>query len=78
MSEQLSLFGEENTLFNEGIERLEELEADEMLGSNPLNWFAVISQLNGFFEKRFFKGLEELKEWLQHYMKPVKAYGKNP
>jgi tetratricopeptide (TPR) repeat protein len=61
---------------NELKERLEELEADEMLGSNPLKWFAVIAQLNGFFEKRFFKGLGELKEWLQHYMKLVKAYGK--
>jgi len=61
---------------NELKERLEELEENENLESDPLKWFAVVAQLNGFFEKRVFRGLEELKEWLQHYVDLVKTYGK--
>jgi tetratricopeptide (TPR) repeat protein len=61
---------------NELKERLEELEGDYKLGNYPLMWFAVVAQLNGFFEMRFFNGLEELKEWIQHYVKLVKRYSK--
>ena len=60
---------------NELKEKLEELEADESLDSDPRKWFVVVAQLDGFFEKRFLGGLEELKEWLQQYVDLVKTHG---
>jgi tetratricopeptide (TPR) repeat protein len=61
---------------NELKKRLEELEAGESLDNNPQKWFAVVAQLDGFFEKRFFRGLEELKEWIKQYVALEKTYGK--
>jgi len=61
---------------NELRERIEELEVDESLDPINYKWFAVVAQLDGFFEKRIFKGLEELKEWIQLYLDLEKTYKK--
>lgn len=61
---------------NDLKKRLQEMAADESLDKDIHKWFAVVAQLDGFFEKRISRGLEELKEWLQHYLDLEKTYRK--
>jgi tetratricopeptide (TPR) repeat protein len=58
-------------------ERLEALEREESVENDPLGWFPVIAHLDGFFERRIFRELEELREWLKHYLELLKIYGRD-
>jgi tetratricopeptide (TPR) repeat protein len=55
-------------------ERLEALKREEVIENDPPGWFPVIAHLDGFFEPRIFRELEELKEWLNHYLDLLKVY----
>ncbi|MBW1736002.1 MAG: hypothetical protein JRJ69_00285 [Deltaproteobacteria bacterium] len=58
-------------------EKLNEVLEDENAIDNPLGWFPVTAQLDGFFEQRILRDLEELKQWLQQYFMLAKNYHKN-
>jgi tetratricopeptide (TPR) repeat protein len=60
---------------SELTERLEALEREESVEKDPLGWFPVIAHLDGFFERRTFRELEELRGWLKHYLDLLKTYG---
>lgn len=55
-------------------ERLAELRNDDDLESDHLEWFPVKAQLDGLFEPRLFRDLEELRQWLRRYLDLEKAY----
>ncbi|UCG11349.1 MAG: hypothetical protein JSU72_12445 [Deltaproteobacteria bacterium] len=57
-------------------ERLDELGEDEDQQGDFLEWFPVRAQLEGIFERRVFRDLDDLKHWLQGYLDLVKAYKK--
>ena len=58
-------------------ERLEALDREKSVEDDPLGWFPVIAHLDGFFEPRIFRELEELREWLKHYLELLKIYGRD-
>jgi len=58
-------------------ERLEALQHDEMFDGDPVGWFPVVAQLEGCFEQRIFRELEEIKEWLKQYLQLLKIYGRD-
>jgi len=57
--------------------KLEEFLAHGSFGSDAMAWFPVEAQLDGFFEPRKFRDLEEVKAWLKLYLDLSKAHGKS-
>jgi tetratricopeptide (TPR) repeat protein len=57
--------------------RLEALDREEGIGNDLLSWFPVTAHLDGFFERRIFRELEELGEWIKQYLGLLKAYGRD-
>ena len=57
--------------------RLDELIENEDHEGNSLAWFPVRAQLEGIFERRVFRDLEDLKHWLQRYLELSKVYNRN-
>ncbi len=55
-------------------EKLDELQEDEELDGDPLEWFPVIARLDGIFERRVFRDLEDLKHWLNRYLELLKNH----
>jgi tetratricopeptide (TPR) repeat protein len=56
--------------------RLAEEEQDESSNGDFLEWFSVKAQLEGFFERRVFRDLDDLQHWLYRYLDLEKAFGK--
>ncbi len=57
-------------------EWLEALEREEGVEDDPLGWFPVVAQLEGFFEWRDIRNLEELKAWIERYLDLVEVFEK--
>jgi tetratricopeptide (TPR) repeat protein len=63
-------------------ERLREYLAD-FLGEAPeteerLPWLPVMAQLDGLFEGRVIRGIEDLKHWVDRYLALVKGWDRTP
>jgi tetratricopeptide (TPR) repeat protein len=56
--------------------RLAEEEQDESSNGDFLEWFSVKAQLEGFFERRVFRDLDDLQHWLYRYLDLEKTFGK--
>ncbi|MBW2306941.1 MAG: hypothetical protein JRG73_08410 [Deltaproteobacteria bacterium] len=57
-------------------EQLEDLRVDEELDGNYLDWFPVVARLDGIFESRSFRDLDELNRWLKHYRELLEDHRK--
>ena len=57
-------------------ERLDDLEEDKHYESASLDWFPVRAQLEGIFERRVFRDLDDLKHWLERYLELEKAHSR--
>jgi hypothetical protein len=67
MPEQLSLFGEENTLYNK------DLESEEAIDGRAVAWLPTLAQLKGIFNPIVFYGLDQLKSWHARFRRLVET-----
>jgi tetratricopeptide (TPR) repeat protein len=57
---------------------LQNLQEDESLDEDPFYWFPVRAQLDGFFETRRLRDLDDLKHWLDRYLDLEKVHSRQP